>query len=74
MVMTVEIRVKDNKFVSYIETCLKFMGSGEYGYAESVFTLNVSPFHVWMPKIFICNTMVGEGYDPSQIFDYIVKE
>lgn len=72
--MTVEIRVMDNKFVSYIETCLKFLGSGEYGYADSVFSLKVSLSHVWMPKNFICNTMVSEGYDPSQIFDYIVKE
>lgn len=72
--MIVEIRVKDNKFVSYIETCLKFLGNGEYCYADNVFTLKVNPSHVWMPKNIICKTMESEGYDPSQIFDYEVKE
>jgi hypothetical protein len=69
-VMSVKIRVKDNNFVEFIETCLKFMGSGEYGYADYVFTLKVCPTHVWLPKYFISDVLEKEGYDPSQIFEY----
>lgn len=73
-VMIVKITVKNNNFVEFIETCLKFMGSGEYGFADNVFTLKVSPSHVWMPKYFISDVMEKEGYDPSQIFEYEIEE
>lgn len=72
--MKVEIVVKKAEFVSFIETCLQFIGSGVYYLNNDVFTLNVSPQHVYHPDNYLRNVLACHGYrDIEQIYDYVVN-
>ncbi|MCQ2087450.1 MAG: hypothetical protein MJZ37_05225 [Bacilli bacterium] len=71
--MKVQIKVLDKHYVSYIETCLQFLGSGTYMLEDGVFTLNVNPLHANMPNEFISNVMKREGHNPNKVYEYITK-
>ena len=71
--MKVQIKVKDVRFVNYIEVCLQFIGSGSYKLENNTFTMNVNPLHANMLNDFIMGVMKREGYIPTEIYDYITN-
>lgn len=72
--MKVKIIVKKAEFVSFIEASLQFVGSGVYHLNNDVFTLNVSPQHVYHPDNYLRNVLACHGYNNiDQIYDYEVS-
>lgn len=72
--MKVKIIVKKAELVSFIESCLQFIGSGVYYLKDNVFTLNVSPLHVYYPDNYLRNVFACHGYrNIDQIYDYVVN-